>query len=799
MAKQRATLGEIFYRYHKIILIIMCIFTVVFIYGVTKRLSVEVILEEMIPPQHPFIKLYKQYVEQYGGSNSVMVALKVKNGDIFNVQTLEKIKRISDEILFYKDVRRAFVYSIAQRKSKVAKGHVGGTVDVSALMWPEIDKTPEGIERLKYNIFTNEAYNGFMVSRDGKATLIIADCWPDIDYTKFFDFIQGLKQKEEDDNTTLHIAGRPMLLGWIYQFMPKTYLIFGVTFLFIIAAVIYIFRNIVGVTIPLFAGILCTIWGFGFIGILGVNFNPLMIVLPVLVGARGLSHSVQVTRRYLEELNVCGDRVKAAIKTIDGIFLASLAAIVTDAAGFSVLILARIPMIQKISFLCSFWVLSILLIVGVLGPILCSYMPTPKDLHRYAFSWEKDAPISTKRTWLDEIAQMTYGRLNWIILLVVIIIGLGATYISTGIKIGDTHPGSPILWPDSQYNKDCEMINKVFDSAGTDMISVIVEGEEGAVEKPEVMKRIDLYERYITHKHPDIVGGTQSLTKIVKVMNKEFHEGDARYLAVPDDVKLIGQLMFFYRMAGDPGDYTTIVDAHYKHTIISVFLKNHLGDTLTQVINSTKEFFKTQPKIEGVQFRFAGGYGGVLAATNEEIVWSQTGTLLLAFITVAVFCGIAYRSMVAALILCLPLLVANMVAFAYMVLKNIGLDINTLPVSAVGLGVGVDYGIYLLSRMEEEFRNTRGDWQVMTHTSLNSAGQGVVITAITIIIPLLLWPAISDLRFNAEMGLLIAFLMFFDMLGALFFVPAAINWLKPKFIRRHAHLDELNQKSQTAS
>jgi hypothetical protein len=343
------------------------------------------------------------------------------------------------------------------------------------------------------------------------------------------------------------------------------------------------------------------------------------------------------------------------------------------------------------------------------------------------------------------------------------------------------------------------MINKVFDSAGTDMISVIVEGEEGAVEKPEVMKRIDLYERYITHKHPDIVGGTQSLTKIVKVMNKEFHEGDARYLAVPDDVKLIGQLMFFYRMAGDPGDYTTIVDAHYKHTIVSVFLKNHLGDTLTQVIDSTREFFKTQPKIEGVQFRFAGGYGGVLAATNEEIVWSQTGTLLLAFITVAVFCGIAYRSMVAALILCLPLLVANMVAFAYMVLKNIGLDINTLPVSAVGLGVGVDYGIYLLSRMEEEFRNTRGDWRMMTHTSLNSAGQGVVITAITIIIPLLLWPAISDLRFNAEMGLLIAFLMFFDMLGALFFVPAAINWLKPKFMRRHAHLDELNQESQTAS
>jgi hypothetical protein len=130
-----------------------------------------------------------------------------------------------------------------------------------------------------------------------------------------------------------------------------------------------------------------------------------------------------------------------------------------------------------------------------------------------------------------------------------------------------------------------------------------------------------------------------------------------------------------------------------------------------------------------------------------------------------------------------------------MALKDIGLDVNTLPVSAVGIGVGVDYGIYLLSRMEEEFRNTRGDWHTMTHTALNSAGRGVVITAVTIIFPILLWPAISELRFNAEMGLLMSFLMFFDMLGALFFVPAAINWLKPKFMRRHAHLDEADEKA----
>ncbi len=793
--RKKASLGEIFYRFRFLLMIIMGVLTVIFIYGFTKRLSVQVILEEMVPPQHPFIKLHKEYADQYGGTNMIALAIVVREGDIFNVKTLEKIKRVSDEILFYKDVHRALVYSIAQRKSKVAKGHVGGTVDVSALMWPEIDKTPEGIEKLKYNIFTSDFYNGVYVSKDGKATLIMADCWPDIDYNEFFNFISDLKKKEEDSNTTIHVAGRPMLLGWIHHFLPQTYFIFGITFLFILFALIYIFRNIVGIVIPLVAGILCTIWGFGFIGLLGVNFNPLMMVLPILVGARGLSHSVQVTRRYLEELNVTRDKAKAAILTVDGIFLASLAAIVTDAAGFTVLILARIPMIQKISFLCTFWVMAILLIVAALGPVLCSLLPIPRDLHRYSFSWEKDVAIKKQRTFIDEIADLTLGRNKIIILICFLAIGAISVYFSTGLKIGDLNPGSSILYPNSIYNKDCEIINKKFENSGTDLISVIVEGDQFAVERPEVVKRIDLYERYIQHKCPDIVAGTLSLPLFVKTMHKEFHEGDPRYKNIPDDLKLIGNLLFFFRMAGDPSDFNNFADPYYQNTIIRVFLKDHQGEHLKRVVDATAEFFKTQPAIEGVKFRYAAGYGGILAATNEEIYLAQTGTLLLIFITVVVFCGIAFRSVVAALLLCLPLLIANLVAFAYMALKNIGLDINTLPVSAVGIGVGVDYGIYFLSRMEEEIRNTRGDWTTMTHTAFNSAGKGVFVTAITVIIPILLWPLLSDLKFNAEMGLFIAFIMFFDMVGALTFLPASVNLLKPKFMKKYGRIGEYNNAS----
>ncbi len=789
----KKSIGEFIIHYRIPILILMGLLTTVFMYGVTRKLSMQVLLEELVPPQHPFVQLHTEYEGAYGGTSTVMLAVVFEDGDIFKPERLEKIKRVNDEILFYKDVRRSFVYSIAQRKSKAAKGHAGGIVDVSALMWPEVDKTPAGIARLKRNIFTSDLYNGVLVSEDGTAALIMADCWPNINYTEFFTFIQELKEREEDEVTKIHVAGRPMLLGWIFHFMPKLVLIFGVTIAFIVLAVAYIFRNLVGLVIPLVAGVLSAVWGFGLIALVGINFNPLMVVLAVLVGARALSHSIQTTRRYLEELYLSdGDRLAAAKTTLDGIFLASLAAIVTDAAGFCVLILARIPMVQQIAIMCAFWVVSILLIVSVVGPILCIYMPRPRNMSKYSFSWEKTGPEHKKKStsgWMDTMARMCVKRSNIAIVIIMVVIGIVAAGFDSKLKIGDTFPGSPILWPDSRYNQDCATINKKFNNAGTDMICVIAEGDQDwTIQDPRVMKRIDQYARYIKHRHPDIVGGTQNVATIVKTMNKEFHEGDVRYQTIPDDKRLISNLMFFYQMAGDPGDYTTLFEGRYKHTIIRVFLKDHTGDTLRKVVGSTKEFFDGQPPIEGVRFRYAAGYGGILAATNEEIKTSQAGTLVLVFLTVFVFCGLAYRSIVAAVLLCVPLLVANLVAFMYMVLNDIGLDVNVLPVSAVGIGVGVDYGIYILSRMEEEFKNTGGNWTAMTYTSLNSAGKGVVITAVTVIIPILLWPIMADLKFQAEMGLLLSFIMFFDMLGALLFLPAAVNLIKPKFIERHAHL-----------
>jgi predicted RND superfamily exporter protein len=874
-------------RLRVLILIICAALTLVFAFGLT-RLQIRVQLDEMVPPLHPYIKLNQRFLKVFGGSNTVAIEVKAREGDIFNKEILGKIKRITDEIQYHPYVRRALVASISKRKMKAVRGYSGGEIDVSALMYPDLPQNRQEMNTLKENIFTNEFYRGVLVSNDQTAALIFADLEEyGVDYGKFFKFIEkNIVQKEEDDKATIHVAGFPILMGWIHHFLPAMNTIFVVTIIAVLLMLILIFRHLMGVVIPLVVGFASTIWGLGFIGLFGISLDPLMLVLPFLVGARALSHSVQTTRRYLEEYTKSGEDFKAAHATINALFLASLSAIVTDAAGFLVLVLARILVIQKLALLCTFWVVSIFVLVAVVGPILALYLPNPKKVH-----------LGGSRA--IEKFMMTIGGWElkksgaWTVIMGFIVIGVIGGFYASKITVGDIHPGSSILWEDSRYNQDVAEINKRFDDAGCDTMNIVLEGVPNCTEMPEVLYKMEGFTDMIKHTIPE-VGGTQCLVNIVKKLNMEFHEGDPKWYVIPESILASGSYILMYRSMGDSGDFDVWTDPKFEKGSIRVYFKDHRADTINRALAASKEFLNTYPELvqkekfmevynrlkqmypelkldeQGfvgkvtqdvmefrpkkflaylasksdmvkstkfiksfpslfskekliddypdiqkmtmkefvdkhkeaypmmelleqdefmsaerfgiVQFELAGGVIGVLAAINEEIEWSQTGTLLMIFLIVFAFCSIVFRSIVAGTILAIPLLVANLATFIYMVKNEIGLDINTLPVFAVGIGVGVDYGIYVLSRFQEEY-DKLGNMEEAIIKGMTTSGLGVVFTAVTLTVPVLLWYFISELKFQAQMGILLAFLLVFNMFGALFFLPSMCGLIKPKFIK----------------
>jgi hypothetical protein len=447
--------------------------------------------------------------------------------------------------------------------------------------------------------------------------------------------------------------------------------------------------------------------------------------------------------------------------------------VVTDAAGFSVLVLAKIIMIQMIAVLCTFWAFCIFLLVAILCPLLCYYLPVPKR------EVKETGKARLSERMFSSIGSWAFTKARWPIIVSLVIIVVIAAFISTKLVVGDIYPGSPILWPDSEFNKAIAEINSRFDNAGTDTMNIVIQGEEGTMEDPEVLRTIEAYERYIKEKMGPVVGGTRSLVKVVKKLNMENHEGDPQYYRIPDNLQAIGIYYMMFWGAGDPQDFNTFSDFHYKNGNILVFFKNHLGETVRKAISLTREFIETHP-LKKAEFKMAGGVIGIIAACNEEIERSQISTLASVLTIIFIFCILSFRSILAGIQLIIPLIMANLVAFAYMALAKIGLDVNTLPISAIGMGLGVDYGIYLLMRMREEHRKSQ-DLEKSVIVASATAGRAIFYTALMLIFSVSIW-YFSNIKFIAQMGFLLGFLLFFNCLGAIFFHPAAVSLIKPKFI-----------------
>jgi predicted RND superfamily exporter protein len=286
---------------------------------------------------------------------------------------------------------------------------------------------------------------------------------------------------------------------------------------------------------------------------------------------------------------------------------------------------------------------------------------------------------------------------------------------------------------------------------------------------------------------PDVYGGSFSMADIVKKLNKEMHDGSPLWEFIPEEEDLTSSMIFLFQSKSVPGDLDRYADPKFYNSNILMFFKDHTEETITRIRELMDEFFKDHPKkLDIGEFLLAGGVIGMETAVNEEISGLHAKVDALVLGAIFFMCSIAYRSLLAGFLLCIPLLLANLLAFAYMSFANIGFTINTLPCSAVGVGVGVDFGLFIFSRIREEMRNTQGNWGQSIYTTARTATKGVVYTALSLILPCLAWYYMSSLKFQAQMGLLLAMLLAFNMISALILHPALIYRLKPKFIYRAA-------------
>ena len=727
---------------------------------------------DLLPQEHPYIELHNDIKDTFGGANVIVVGVEVADGDIFSNDSLALIHEVTQAVDSLPGVNHNLVASFTHRATrKVWLTEMGNIVSDPYYKPQDPPMTDTQLAALKKAVVANPQVYGPLVSPDMKTALVKAQLNEGaLDYEKTFEQLQKLRVDYARDGVNIYATGQPVLVGWAYFYKNQILQILTFTILIMVGLLIFHFRSLHGVLVPLCGVLVSTTWGIGIISLFGYNIDPLGLVIPFLISARAMSHGIQLVERYYAELGEIGNSQEAARRTFKNLFRPGTLGVVSDAVGLLLIAIGSIPLNTKLAHYASLWALSIIVTVLLAVPLLLSILPRPKK-------------TQLDKNVLRHVADYASGILvaNPVrILIAATALTVGGAFVASHVIIGESEPGSPILYQDHDYNISSKAINDSF--PGSEELYIVAEHrDKGGMKKPEVLAALEDFERHML-LDPE-VGGAKGIPDLIKQVNRLLHNNDPRWQQIPKDEFYVGGLMFAYMASSPiPGALKEFVDPAEQVANLVFYYKDHQGETIRRAIHTAKQWIvENENKVDGLKIRLAGGTIGVTAAMNEAAFDTNKVVLPLVFLLIFSFVMVFYKSLQAGLMMFVAMLFATTLTYAYMGFAEVGININTVPIIAVGVGVGIDYSIYMMDRIREEMVRLN-DLGEAVRSALRSTGLAVSFTAITLIAGIVMWIFLSDLRFQADAALLLSVMVVLNGIAALWLVPSWVLVFKPKFI-----------------
>jgi len=777
-------IGDFVLRFRAIIGGILLIISAILLYFCT-RVTVATKFDDFFPTYHHNVQLYQEW-HKYGGAQTLSVMIQVKHGDIFNKSTLQKIQDIQRDVDKLPGVDHNEVLSLASYRVSYAEA-TPGSLNIKPFMFPEVPKDADGIAALKKNVLANHASISQFVSSDLKSALVTASFNErGLDYKALFTQVQDIVHKYEDKNVDILIAGEPIVRGYGYYYEPTV----GILFLIAIGVMILILWLTGGQRsrwwAPIVTGALSAVWGLGFVGIMKFDFDPVMLVIPFILTARDMSHGIQWQGRYHDELDRLGDKYAACAATTDFMLPPGLLSILADISGIVFISFGGIPVLQHIALAGTVWLAGSLTMVFIFQPILMSYLPIPEVKHKHSTAKQSGMmkSISNGLEWFVHIPTRP-GLLRKSLL------GASAFFLIYGIisgadsRIGYATAGTPLYKSNAKVNQDIMAVGKKFPlEEGWVILITPSYPSEQSVLGPEVLRMVDDLRSYL-FADPKVAQVVAFSSTVTMPFNQMFHYAYPKYLAMPDSVQMSGNLWFLFLNGSAPGELERYISNRMNNdTCIRVLLKDHTYDTLNEIRQRIKDFVAQRvtpdPKLNQVKVLYLAGIAGLYLAAND--VLKQLDFLNITFVLAVVwmFCLFSFRSFVAAFMFLFACVLANFGAFIYMNIRNIGLTIDTIPVISLGIGLGVDYGIYMIARIRDEVMGGM-DVDDAIVLALKSTGVAVFNTFLVMIGGIFPW-IFSPLLFHSQMSTLLIFLMGTNMIAGCLVLPCYLSWARPKFV-----------------
>jgi predicted RND superfamily exporter protein len=781
----RYRVAELTMKHRVLSALILFGFTAFFAVGL-KDVELKTIFSDLFPKTHPFVQTYKDHPNFGNPLTVVMMVKRNDGGDIYNFETISKVWRLTREIDLAPSVDHDQVLSITTEKARYAQATPFG-IDLRPLMDDEAPESSADIADFRQRVDKAPNVRTFLISSDETATIVSATFLEkSLDYGAVFKFVQELADKERDATHDIYVAGQPMLTGWVYHYEAQMLSIFAMTATALLLSLIVYMQNIPGVVTPLAVSIVAAIWGFGFVGWLGDPIEPLIMVVPLLLVARSFSHCVQFIERYYEIYHEIGDQRKAAELTLGVMMAPGVLGIVTDSAGLFLIAVAPIPVMERFAVFCGFWALILVPAILFLSPIMLSWFPAPKNV---AVLIGK----SDERTWHDTIidllqviGRVSHGARAKVTTIIVLILFVGGLSLALQIKVGNPTEGSNLLFEDSEFNTAVRAINSHFPGLMT--LEIVFEvknkAEEGRMlrQMESVQTMFALQRKLESSENPP--EATLSFADYLPEANRLFSGGNPKWglLDTTDDATnaAAGALL----LGSNPKNYSHVSDFQLENGTVSLWYKDNKQETVDSALEQTR-IALAEIGIDHEKFRIRLGTGAIALqqSVNDTVDTYQWIILGLLNLVILFTCSFAYKSIAAGILLLIPVNFSNMLLGSVMVLMGIGLDVNSLPIAAIGIGVGIDYGIYLLSRICEEFRDNQHHGDAI-QAAVTTTGKAIFFTATIVLIGILPWYFLSELKFLADMGLLLVMIMLINMVIALVVLPLLVYLFKPGFIER---------------
>jgi predicted RND superfamily exporter protein len=772
-------LENLIFGHRKIVIVFFLLVTAAMGYSLTE-LKVDAGFSKLLPLKHEYMQPFLKYRDEFGGANRIIIALTVTEGDIFTPDFFNALKQATDEAFFIPGIDRSRVSSLftpdVRFTEVVEEGIAGGNV-VPADFQP----TEEGFKQVRKNILKSNVV-GRLVANDFTAAIISAslleidpNTGKKLDYIKVSELLeehirqrfnkQNIKVDVTSSSTGLgvHIIGFAKVIGDIHKGAADVKLFFIVALLMTAALVFFYMQSYILTALTLSCSLMAVVWLLGLLPLLGFGMDPMSILVPFLVFAIGVSHAVQMVSAVRVEVFNEKNSMEAARASFRRLLLPGGIALLSDTIGFLTILFIEIEIIREMAITASMGVAVIILTNLILIPVLLSYVefgePYRQKLLKRARHmdplWNVIAVVSRKKPAIIAI------------LIGVLLAALGY-WKGSEIAIGDLHDGVPEFHADSTYNNDTRTITERF-SIGVDILSVIVETSKDGCIDYDVMRDIDRFAWTI--ENVEGVQSVISLPGIAKTLNAGWNEGSLKWRELPRNQHMIVQSTAYVPTSSG------LLNKDCSAMPVLIFTEDHKAETIARVIDEVKRY-RANYASEKVSYLLASNNLGVMAATNEAVDEAQFPILVYVFSAIFILCLITFRSFRGALCVVIPLAIVSLLSYALMAWLEIGLKVNTLPVVALGVGIGVDYGIYIFSRLQSLMKEGL-PFQEAYRVTLAMTGNGVIFTAITLAMGVMTW-MFSDLKFQADMGIMLTFMFLVNMLGAILLLPALAAWLLPE-------------------